>query len=253
MYCSRWPNDVVLLSSHRTMDPHIHTQNIQYTWMHIATCTFRDFTFFRPLFPLLFLRSPIEFARANARTLAFNLLHSIFSCVFSLLYARHNSSTLPIYCAQLYIVHAVQMQRQQQIEEINCKHCAHFIRPISKVVVVLVCMVTAAIYDVVNGLPSINHLKMHFPFQLTPNVQYDMHSNTSTHKIYYGFDGNMHLNWNLKWQNRFRIHYHISLFSWAKLRYLWPNAFYIPHKSVININGTVLPASIECTSHSGRT
>lgn len=24
----------------------------------------------------------------------------------------------------------------------------------------------------------------------------------------------------------------------AKLRYLWPNAFYIPHKSVVKINGT---------------
>lgn len=64
MYCSRWPNDVMLLVHFASNNgpSYKHTQN---TWMHIATCTFRDFTFFRPLFLLLFLRSPIELARAR--------------------------------------------------------------------------------------------------------------------------------------------------------------------------------------------
>lgn len=108
--------------------------------MHIATCTFRDFTFFRPLFLLLFLRSPIEFARArvHARTLVSNSLHSIFSyAFFSSPYCARAIYPHCLFIVHNYIVHSVQMQRRKQIEEINCKHCVHFIRPISKVVVVL--------------------------------------------------------------------------------------------------------------------
>lgn len=53
----------------------------------------------------------------------------------------------------------------------------YFMWPISKYSVeVVCCMVTAlmaTLHHIANGLLSINHLKMHFPFQLTPNVQYN--------------------------------------------------------------------------------
>lgn len=86
MYCSRWPNDVMLLVHFASNNgpSYKHTQN---TWMHIATCTFRDFTFFRPLFLLLFLRSPIELARARTHAssqfihIAY-LLYTIIYCAF---------------------------------------------------------------------------------------------------------------------------------------------------------------------------
>lgn len=66
--------------------------------------------FFRPLFLLLFLRSPIEFARAHAHrhTIVSNLLHSIsFACARpQFIHIAYLLCTIIWYCA-----FCVQMQR----------------------------------------------------------------------------------------------------------------------------------------------